>query len=174
MHDDNIMLTYKGEITGQLVSAMMETVEPRLKCMEQNLRIRKKLYNVMLECMQNIVHHQDIDKLVSCDDHITLVLLTSEETSYFIRTGNMISNERIHELKGWLDVVNSLSPEDLRMSYKKILDKGEFSVKGTAGLGFIDIARKSGQKLKYAFEKLNDHYSIFSFFITIPKSYELS
>ena len=35
------------------------------------------------------------------------------------------------------------------------------SKKGGAGLGFIDIARKSGNKLEYHFEKINDDYYFF-------------
>ena len=47
------------------------------------------------------------------------------------------------------------------MYYQKILSDGERSSKGTAGLGMIDIARKSGNKLEYEFVDVNEYYDFF-------------
>jgi hypothetical protein len=174
LHEKTVMITYKGEMTGSLVQALIDTVEPRLRCIEGNLRIRKKVYNILVECLQNIIHHQEIDGSYNCNDHVTLLLLSHDERGYCVRAGNMISNEKVHKLKGWLDMVNTFPTSDLRELYKVILNDGRFSDKGTAGLGFVDIARKSGQKLQYAFQKLNEHYSIFSFQITVPYNFALN
>ena len=38
---------------------------------------------------------------------------------------------------------------------------GKLSAKGGAGLGFIDIARKSGNKLEYFFKEINSYSSFF-------------
>jgi hypothetical protein len=51
-----------------------------------------------------------------------------------------------------------------------MLDKGELSAKGPAGLGFPDMIRKAGQKLSYSFRPINDIYSIFSFSVNISKT----
>jgi predicted Zn-dependent peptidase len=98
-------------------------------------------------------------------------MITTSADGYHVVTGNYIMNEKIEKLKSWLDEINSVSPEELRELYKKILNNEQFSEKGTAGLGFIDIARKSGQKLVYTFQQVNERYSFFSFQITIPKNY---
>jgi hypothetical protein len=72
-------------------------------------------------------------------------------------------------LRNWLDQINAVSKDELRELYKKILNNEQFSEKGGGGLGFIDIARKSGQKLNYSFKAVNDNVSFFSFQINIPK-----
>jgi hypothetical protein len=41
------------------------------------------------------------------------------------------------------------------------LANNQISAKGGAGLGFITIAMKSGNKLDIRFEKINDDYSLF-------------
>jgi hypothetical protein len=177
MHDENIMLTFKGEATYDLVNALLTSIEPKIHAWEGDVRVRKRLYSVLVECLQNMVHHGDsMEEIPAVGDSgkITLLLLTSEKDAYCVHTGNCIRNLKIDELKEWLDVINLLSPDELKSSYKKILDKGDLSEKGTAGLGFIDIARKSGQKLSYHFQRINDLYSIFSFSIKIPKQYSLN
>ena len=45
--------------------------------------------------------------------------------------------------------------------YKFILNHQKLSAKGGGGLGLLDMARKTGNKLEYAFY---DHDSDFSFF----------
>jgi nitrate reductase assembly molybdenum cofactor insertion protein NarJ len=172
MHDPEIMLTFKGSVTYDLVSALLTSIEPKLHHLESHLPTRKRLYNVLVECLQNVAHHSD-DVATNDEDlngKVTLLLVTSERDSYCVQTGNTILNSKVDDLKEWLEVINTLSPDELKTAYKKILDQGEPSAKGTAGLGFIDIARKSGQKFVYNFQRMNNDYSIFSFVINVPKT----
>lgn len=66
-----------------------------------------------------------------------------------------------------LDEINKLSKEELKDYYKAVLNNGQMSAKGGGGLGMIDIARKTGQKLKYNFMPIDDMYSFFSLNIKI-------
>src|ERR1041385_874402 len=125
MQDENIILTFKGEATYDLVNALLVSIEPKIHFWESNVRVRKKLYNVLVECLQNMVHHGDRIGQTSPDGRsgkVTLLVLTSEKECYYVHTGNSIKNEKIGELREWLDVINLLSPEELKNSYKKILD----------------------------------------------------
>ena len=45
--------------------------------------------------------------------------------------------------------------------YKFILNHQRISAKGGGGLGLVDIARKTGNKLEYSFKEYNDKYSFF-------------
>ena len=89
--------------------------------------------------------------------------------SYNIITGNIIKNEKIPELEKSLELVNSLDKEGLSSLYKQQMKDGRISDKGGAGLGFIDIAKKSGNKLSYQFKKLNEEVSFFILTSTINR-----
>jgi hypothetical protein len=80
-----------------------------------------------------------------------------------------VRNESIEYISAKIDQVNALDKEGLKELYKEVIKKGEISEKGGAGLGFIDMARKSGQKLEYSFEPINDEFSFFSLQITVPR-----
>ena len=45
--------------------------------------------------------------------------------------------------------------------YKQQIKSGSLSDRGGAGLGLIDIARKTGKKLEYQFLTLNEEYLYF-------------
>ena len=56
---------------------------------------------------------------------------------------------------------NALDKDGLRSYYKEVLDNGQYSVHGGGGLGMIDIARKSGNKLEYDFSDVNDDFGLY-------------
>jgi hypothetical protein len=51
--------------------------------------------------------------------------------------------------------------------YKFILNHQKLSAKGGGGLGLVDIARKSGNKLEYEFFIYDDNYSFFNLTIRV-------
>lgn len=175
IYDQNIILMYKGELTFDLVTSMISTLEERLEELEPNRKVKKKFYNVATECIQNLYYHLDE---VSADDiristydaNSALVLIAARKRFYSIQTGNYIPNSKVNEVQARLDEINSVAPDELRALYKKALNEQEFSDKGTGGLGFIDIARKTGgQKLRYKFQEVSEQVSYFTFQIRLPR-----
>jgi hypothetical protein len=60
-----------------------------------------------------------------------------------------------------------MDKEGLREYYQTSLESSMISTKGTAGLGMIDIARKSGNKLDFEFLTINEETSFFCLNVTI-------
>ena len=52
---------------------------------------------------------------------------------------------------------------NLRKLHKEILNNNTFSEKGGGGLGFLDISRKSGSKLKFDFRPFDENFTYFDF-----------
>ena len=65
--------------------------------------------------------------------------------------------------------IKLIVPDELKDYYKQILNNGEMSLKGGGGLGMIDIARKTGQKLGYNFEQIDEKVSFFSLNIRVSQ-----
>ena len=63
---------------------------------------------------------------------------------------------------------------EIRKLYREIIQNMELSSKGGAGLGFLDMARRSGQKLQFAFEPIDEQHSFFYMMtiIKVPKEEE--
>ena len=166
MQLNNIIFVYQGEVTADLVSSILHMMENKLDGDGEDKKIKKKVFNVMVECLQNVYHHLDTLEVPITEDEFNdrtaLLMIGKEETDYYVITGNHILNNRISGLKNRLEMVNNCDREELKNLYQSILNDGELSDKGTAGLGMIDIARKSGQKLGYDFHPVNEKYSFFS------------
>ena len=172
LKDSEVLLSYKGEVSFELVNSFLEIVEQRLDRIEDDPKLKKKMFNILVECLQNLCHHvevssKDVEELSG--GRSTIITVWDDNNQYVVTTGNYISNQAIPKLNAWLDSINNLSKVGLRDLYKEVLDNNTFSAKGGGGLGFIDIARKSGEKLGYSFLPVNDDFSFFSFRIEIPK-----
>jgi hypothetical protein len=143
-------------------------MEAKLDNLGEPSKIKRKVYNVLVECLQNLYHHRDEMKLTGIDEESAAIFMIGRnDKGYNIVTGNYILTERVESLKTRIDHVNSLDREGLKILYKEVLNNDERSKKGGGGLGIIDIARKSGQDLVYDFMEIDKKYSFFSLYINI-------
>jgi len=94
-------------------------------------------------------------------------MIKKDADEYSIMTGNFIANDNVELMKNRLDRINGMDRAALKVYYKEVLNNGEMSAKGGGGLGMIDIARKSGKKLTYSFNTIDDDYSFFSLNIKV-------
>ena len=88
-------------------------------------------------------------------------VVTRSTEEYRITTGNAMETSKIQDLKRTLEYINSMDKDALNELYKKQIKEGQIHEKGGAGLGFIDIKRKTGNNLSYEFAKIDDEYSFF-------------
>ena len=166
---ENLILEVKGIVTSETILQSLEIAEKKLNILCENNSTKKKLFNILVESLQNLYHHAEPVNIKNDQIKNVEVLVWCNQNYYFIKTENYIKNENINSLSKQLEMVNSFSINELREYYKLSLKNDSFSNKGGANLGLIDIARKSGEKLEYNFTKVNNNISIFELMIKIPK-----
>ena len=170
MEQNNIMLSFKGDITSDLLTSILQIMEAKLDNFQEEPKVKKKVYNVLVECLQNLYHHMDEIALGQEEKIRSAIFMIGKiDGQYNIITGNYIKNENIQGLKKLLEDINILTKEELKEYYKEVLNNGEMSLKGGGGLGMIDIARKTGGKLNFDFTPVDVKYSFFSLNINISQ-----
>ena len=170
MKKSNISLAYEGEITHQITKAFTALTENNMQRDQDSTSVQKKVFHVMVECLQNISKHAEKDlDYYSSKDGRGIFLVSKDEKEYNITTGNIIKNDKIENLRNLLEKINSMTKDELNQLYKQQIREGRLSPKGGAGLGFIDIARKTGQKLIYSFLRIDDENSFFVLTSTIAR-----
>ena len=166
----DVVLAYKGSITSELINDVLDAVEKKLRDAHEEGKTRKKLYNVLVESLQNLYHHieethEGIDE--DLDPKFGVLVISRENGEYKVITGNFITSGRIKYLKEKIDKINSLTKDELKDMYKFILNHQKLSAKGGGGLGLVDIARKTGSKLAYSFYNYNNNYYFFNLEIRV-------
>ncbi len=170
MLENNVILVYEGEFTQEITKSVLAMAERNMDSIGEESGIKRKVFNVMVECLQNIVKHGDEYISEEININTAIFMIGKHKNSYIITSGNPIKNEQIDELSKKLDEINSLDKDGLKKLYKEIIKGGSgLTRKGGAGLGFVDMARKSGQKLEFGFEPIGDGHSFFSLKTTVPR-----
>lgn len=162
MEESGILLSFKGDITSDLLTSVLQIMENQLDILQEERKVKKKVYHILVECLQNLYHHMDeIPSHINGKDRSAIFMIGKTDNGYSIITGNYILNENVPSLKKRIDDINQLTKEQLKEYYKQILADGKMSIKGGGGLGIIDIARKSGEKINYEFLPINNTISFF-------------
>lgn len=165
LNGGDVMMAFKGNISSELISNVLEVVESKMDDHNEHSKIRKKVYNVLVESLQNLYHHIEVlpDEMKNeYDSKFGILVISRESDKYRISTGNFVTQDKVDVLKNKIDKINSMGKEELKDMYKFILNHQRLSDKGGGGLGLVDIARKTGNKLDYTFEKYNDTYYFFN------------
>ena len=165
LNGGEVLMAFKGSISSELISNVLEVVESRLDEYDESSKIRKKVYNVLVESLQNLYHHIEVlpgDMQKEFDEKFGILVVSRHDDRYKISTGNFITQDKVDVLRNKIDKINSMSREELKDMYKFILNHQRLSDKGGGGLGLVDIARKTGNQLEYTFERYDDRYYFFN------------
>jgi hypothetical protein len=157
MMNEHLMFVYRGVVTNENSVPLLMLLEKEMVNSEFGFVGRKRLFMFVLESLQNVSRHTDKSHLAS----MSLVVYSKIPTGYTVTTGNVLPTAGINDLKVKLDEINKLETKDIRRVYRQMLSAAEFSNKGGAGLGLIEMAKKTGNKLDYDFVPLDSEYSYF-------------
>jgi hypothetical protein len=170
MNQGEVIVAYKGHIGADIITNTLNLVESKLETAEISNSVRKKLYNLLVESLQNLYHHVDAplgDNEINSS--FGVFILSKMVDGFRISTGNFIHQDKVSMLKDKIDKINSLSPDELKDFYKFVLNNQKFSEKGGGGLGLIDMARKTGKNLEYRFFEYNKDYCFFNLNVNVSE-----
>lgn len=154
---ERLMFVYRGDISEKNSLSLLTLLENEMTDEAYGLVGRKRLFMFVLESLQNVSKHADQDHYSG----MSVVIYAKTDDGYRITTGNILENENVISLKERLDKINSLETDEVKAYYREVLSKTEFSSKGGAGLGLIEMAAKTGARFDYDFVPVDDRYSYF-------------
>ncbi len=165
LSDNEMCFAYQGSFTNKIIATASDFISKRLEANKGFGKLRNKLSFLMIESYQNIVRYGDdaqSKKHVSGDE---LFITKNIGNSFYVISVNIIDNNKIPFVKEKLERVNTLSGVELKKLYRDILTNKKLTEAGGAGLGFIEMVRKTKEKLIFDFEKINETQS--SFYLVI-------
>lgn len=170
LKDEKVMLSYFGTLDGDMIEILVQFIDHKLTKAGSRVKIKKKVVNILIECLQNTLHYLSEFEEENFDEKITespfLVIHTQDE-GVNIYVGNVVKQNQTEILKQKIDEISLYTDEDLQEQYVKGLNKPEMPVKGGAGLGLIDIMRRAKRQVTFDFKELEPDYWLFSQFIRI-------
>jgi len=154
---EGLMFAYRGPVTGDNSALLLTLLDKEMELSEFSFMGRKRLFIFVLENLQNISRHA----LNTEHDSLSLVVYTKTNDGYTIATGNAVSKADVGNLRSRLEEINNFDPEQIKEAYRAVLQDSSISSKGGAGLGLLEMARKTGNKLDFAFTPLDEEHDYY-------------
>lgn len=159
------ILVYEGVVTHQVMKAFSEMVQEQMEKNREPENVQRRLYHIMVESLQNINRHAESGQSPATNyPGRGAVILVRKPQDYELITVNRIRRHQVEELKGLMDEIHPLDKEQLGELYKKQMLESSLSEKGGAGLGLIDIMRKTGSRMTCDFLDTKDDDDAFLIF----------
>lgn len=155
------LLSYAGNASNTSIDHLLELAEDKLNQQSVTYTTKKKVFKILIETLQNVYHHVDMADQGPEQTPVKF-RLEKDNLAYTVIADNPVKNSKIQALQSVIDKFNSMSLSELKDYYRNKLSQGNFESGGGAGLGFVDIIRKSGKKISYSFKPVNKDYSYFS------------
>lgn len=123
---------------------------------------KKQINKIVTETLDNVCRHaiQGESKLscFSCKIH---------DNKIFVATRNLIQNNQVGQILMMIEDLNSSDKDELNERYRHQLKNGKLDDGGNAGLGFLEIARRTNDMIRFNFESNEVKDSYFTLFLVI-------
>lgn len=177
MLKQSLLLVYEGEFNQEITKSVLAMAERNMDSFGEQRKVKTKVFNILVELLQNIFKHSQSYQEEIYGKNNAIFSLAKTDDYYFVLSGNPLFTSEVASLKNRLEQINLLDAVGLKEEYRRIMKSNKSNVgkeglsdKGGAGLGFIDMAKKSGNKIRFDFEKINDELSFFSLRLTVNRN----
>lgn len=145
-----VLFSFTGAVDADMIPHLIPMVDRSLNHSGGSRKEVKRVMNVVIESVQNVLHHGYID-----DEGEILLYLTVEQTplGFQVHCGNLMEQEACDVLCDRVAEVNGMDHALLRKTYIDVLCAGEAdALRGNAGLGLISMAKRAAGPLEYLVE----------------------
>lgn len=158
-----IMLCFNGPISRSLIEEIGNALRNYLAAEQAQPSAAMDVFAVYIEMTQNIRHYATHMQYGDQDASATVAIARNEEGRYVVSAGNLVEHADGQRLVEWIEGLAGLDKVQLKAAYKEQLRKPREaeSVSG-AGLGLLDIARKSSEPLHASLRDQPDGRAFFS------------
>ena len=164
-----ILFEYEGGVDKQVLLKTLPVIEDILEVLKVSRQNKRKIVNIAIETLQNLQLHSYQNG--QRDYGLSPLFIVAKSDGFItITIGNLVAQDEKAVLEDKIQKINSLNEEEVKFLYGVIMKQTvvKFSTKGGAGLGLIDMKKKSGNELGYCFQEVDENVSYFSLKVSVP------
>ncbi|MEN8220491.1 MAG: SiaB family protein kinase [Pseudomonadota bacterium] len=160
-----ILFSFSGPISQTLLLEMGDTLRNKMTLEKATPSITLKVFSMLVEQTQNIIHYSaekrtPLHSKEAVSDGI--IVVGYENGRYYVLCGNQVHNNKVNRITNELTQLQNMDKEALKDYYKEQRRKVPHADSQGAGLGFIEMARRSVTPIEFNFQKVDDKFYFFS------------
>jgi len=161
-----VHLHFTGPVSQDLLEDIVNIVRKQMTINGVQNATVMRVFAVAVELLQNLIWYSAETIPIDCEDaqfRIGTLVVGEKDGQYFVTSGNLICRTNIDALQKHLGLMEGMTQEELRRYYKEVRRKPRPPEhrKG-AGLGLLEVAKKSSRPLEFSFYPVDERFSFFS------------
>ncbi|MDM8566640.1 SiaB family protein kinase [Candidatus Halobeggiatoa sp. HSG11] len=170
LNQQGLFFCFGGPISQELMVGIGDTLRNKMKFDDADSKTIVKVFSMFVEQSQNIIHYS-AEKTPPGSEKAELsngiIGVGYDNDYYYVSCGNMIHNEAVDSICEQLTRLQVMDRDELKRYYKERRRKDSHKDSKGAGLGFIELARKSVKPIEFNVQKVDENFSFFSLKTTI-------
>ena len=160
---NRILLCFNGPISRSLIEEIGNALKNYLQAENAQPTAAMDVFSIYIEMTQNIRHYAQSRGYGDLESAATVIVARDAEERYLVHAGNIVEAADGEALLARVDALASMDKAQLKATYKTQLRQPRDAAATTgAGLGLIDVARKSSLPLKGNLSPIDEERAFFS------------
>jgi hypothetical protein len=163
LETQKVLMFYKGAVSQETMVDLGSFLRSSL-CGRKKI---KNIFSVFIEMSHNIRHHS-----MARDGNrvgVGMFILQQTPEFYTLSSGNPVSNDNVELITQRVEELRALDREGIKKLYRERRRSGQDRTHKGAGLGLIEMARKSDVPLEYQFHEYDEHSKLFRLTVKVAK-----
>lgn len=149
MTDNNFIISIRDNFENLIGKSVLRIVEKKIQNETIELHIKKRIFSVIVECVQNICNTQDSKDIDS------ILLMSNIKNGYQIYAGSRVDESKKKRLENLLNKLSSMSFNEIRSLWREVLKQRNVKegLEQQEELTFIELYLRSEGNVKAYFHK---------------------
>jgi hypothetical protein len=173
LREAGIIFTYCGYVTEPVLTGVGDALRQKLLVEDTDTKTARSVFAVFVEQTQNIIRysaekaeHEPTPEGDTAPPPSELsygiVTVSRDDDAFVVRAGNLIDKADVGRLRSNLEQIQKAGKDELKAMYKQTLKSEAPEGSQGAGVGFIEIARRSSRPIVFDFTDVDERFVFFA------------
>ena len=168
LQEDGIIFSFSGPMSHEIIEGIGSAIRVKIGEGEGgDKQAALKVFAIFVEQVENVINYSAEKDYKGSELSFGIVVVGKKNGYFFIRGGNKIHTDKIAKPDSHLSKLANMNKDELKIYYKEKRKAIQEDDSKGAGIGFIEMGRKTAKPIEYSFKNIDDSYSFYTIKISI-------
>lgn len=156
---EGVMFCFSGPSTQSIVEGIGEAIKRKMEVEDADIATTQRIFSIFVEQMQNIINYSaDHDYYDEDNGNVRsgVIVVGRSKGKFYVICGNKVKQEQSRQIEERLVALQNMDKRQLKEHYKNMRRQPPSPDSKGAGLGFIEMFRRSSEPLEFRVTPLDD------------------
>ena len=157
-----IMMCFNGPFSHSIIEEIGKAVRSHLAAENIAQKAVLDVFAVYIELAQNVRNYLKLRGITPHEAMSSIITIAKKDAGYAVSSGNIVLTADGEALRLRIEEINRMAPEEMKRHYREWLCRDVMPGALGAGLGFLEIAKRSSEKIGFSIRTIDDTYGFFT------------